>query len=121
MAEPSAISSFRACGSRCVAVLLGVVGVLAVVGPRSAVASGPGSLDTSFGSGGVVTTDLGGAEQIAAIAIQSDQKIVAVGFTASGSSEDWAVVRYNPGGSLDTTFGAGGVVTTNLGGNDTAS
>jgi uncharacterized delta-60 repeat protein len=40
-----------------------------------------------------------------AVAIQRDGKIVVVGFSFG---RDWAIVRYNPDGSLDPTFGAGG-------------
>ena len=71
-----------------------------------------GSLDTTFGSGGKVTTDFSGASDGAdAVALQSDGKIVAAGGT---SSSDFALVRYNRDGSLDPTFGSGGKVTTDF-------
>jgi len=72
-----------------------------------------GSLDSSFGSDGVVTTAPGDAYSAAnAITIQSDGKIV-----VAGSTEwDFALVRYNPDGSLDNTFGMRGTVTTSIGG-----
>jgi len=78
-----------------------------------------GQLDPAFGSGGIVTTDFGiqtGSQNAAtanAAVIQSDGKIVVVG--AAPGSNDFpigAVLRYNPNGSLDTTFGTGGIVTT---------
>ena len=75
-----------------------------------------GSLDSSFGTGGTVTTDLGGDDLAYAAVLQSDGKIVAVG----ENSDDFALVRYNTDGSLDGTFGTGGIVTTDLGGNDIA-
>lgn len=83
-----------------------------------------GSLDTSFGTGGKVFTDLGTAEDyIIDIAIQSDGKIVVAGSIATyctvpSCTVQWkkiAVVRYNVDGSLDSTFGTKGVVITALG------
>ncbi|MHC4416685.1 MAG: delta-60 repeat domain-containing protein [Planctomycetota bacterium] len=77
-----------------------------------------GSLDTSFGSGGVVTTNLGSSSESAhAVAVQPDGRIIAAGDTYLGSPthRDAALVRYNPDGSLDSSFGNGGVVTTHLG------
>jgi uncharacterized delta-60 repeat protein len=81
-----------------------------------------GSPDTGFGGGdGKVTTDIGFSQEGAsAVALQSDGKIVAVGTTWDGSGSQWghfSLVRYNPDGSLDLTFGGGDgiVVTENLG------
>ena len=75
-----------------------------------------GSLDTGFGNGGKVITDLAGGEDAAvAAALQPDGKIIAAG-TMGGTSHDFALVRYNPDGSLDTTFGSGGKVSTDFGG-----
>src|SRR5262245_60048 len=78
-----------------------------------------GSLDTSFGSGGKVVTDFGKSQswdRAFAIAIQTDGKIVVAGEHSpkfnSGGNWDMAVVRYNANGSLDTSFGSGGKVTT---------
>ena len=80
-----------------------------------------GSLDTSFGASGKVITDLSGGEDVAvAAALQPDAKIIAAG-TRGGTSQDFALVRYNPDGSLDTTFGSGGKVYTDFsGGHDIA-
>jgi hypothetical protein len=45
----------------------------------------------------------------------SDGKIVIVGaITIAGRSRDFAVVRYNPNGTLDRTFGASGKITTDF-------
>src|SRR5439155_8159035 len=74
-----------------------------------------GTLDTSFGRGGKVRTDFPGLAAVpSAVVIQPDGKIVVAGgafplFTFAG---DFKVVRYNPNGSLDTSFGSGGIVTT---------
>ena len=72
-----------------------------------------GSLDTTFnGSGKVTTPVLAGIDQANAVAIQSDGKIVVAGQAHNGSNTDFAVVRYNSDGSLDTTFNGTGKVTT---------
>lgn len=82
-----------------------------------------GSLDTSFGSGGKVTTDLTGLGDfsIGQTIFQPDGKIVMAGSVTTGfpfpRPFDFLLVRYNPGGSLDTSFGSGGKVITDLGGN----
>lgn len=64
-----------------------------------------GSIDTSFGTSGIVTTDIptGGGDRLEGLAIQPDGKIVAGGH----SGGDFVVVRYNTDGSLDTSFGGG--------------
>jgi uncharacterized delta-60 repeat protein len=83
-----------------------------------------GSLDPDFGTGGKVTTALGSIAELAyAIAIQTDDKILVAGYTNTGGSNDFTVVRYNTDGSLDTGFDTDGKVTTDLGTdtNDTAS
>jgi uncharacterized delta-60 repeat protein len=75
-----------------------------------------GSLDTSFGTGGRVTTMIGtGSDYIESIAIQSDGKIVAGGEMYNGSKYDFAIARFNTDGSLDTSFGTGGKVTMTIG------
>lgn len=78
-----------------------------------------GSLDSSFGTGGKVFTDLGSpVDGISDITIQSDGKIVVAGATAIMSCTGCypltriAVVRYNANGSLDTSFGIKGIVIT---------
>ncbi len=73
-----------------------------------------GTLDTSFGAGGRVVTDFGpnGFSRIAALALQPDGKLVGAGTHGSGL----ALVRYNANGTLDTSFGTGGKVSTNQSG-----
>jgi uncharacterized delta-60 repeat protein len=68
-----------------------------------------GDLDPSFGSGGKVTTGIGryGDDEARAVAVQGDGKIVAAG----RSGQDFAVVRYNPNGTPDTTFSGDGIAT----------
>ena len=76
-----------------------------------------GNLDPAFDGDGKVTTPIGTAFDIAfSVAIQSTGKIVAAGSSENGSfNRDFALVRYNSDGSLDTSFGAGGKVTTAFG------
>lgn len=75
-----------------------------------------GSLDTSFGDGGKVITDFSGSVDSAqALILQFDGKLIAAGFaTNSTGNRDFALVRYNADGTLDTSFGAGGKVTTHF-------
>ena len=85
-----------------------------------------GSLDVTFGTGGVVTTDFfEGFDDAEDVLVQPDGKIVVAGeaelIPGNFVSRDAALARYNPDGSIDTTFGAGGVVTTELGSNDSFS
>lgn len=72
-----------------------------------------GSLDASFDADGKVTTDIGSSSSDwgSAAAIQADGKIVVAGTSAN----DFALVRYNTDGSLDTTFDTDGKVTTDIG------
>lgn len=76
-----------------------------------------GSLDTSFGTGGKVTTLIGSGCYPHSIAIQSDGKIVAAGGASYSDHLNFAVCRYNPDGSLDAGFGNGGAVITQMGNN----
>lgn len=64
-----------------------------------------GSLDTSFGSDGIVQSAIGADNNIAkSVAIQSDGKIVAAGLSSNGVNNDVAIARYTTRGDLDTTF-----------------
>lgn len=80
-----------------------------------------GSLDTSFGTGGIVTTTVGAVDFLNLagnaypVAIQSDGKIVVAGKSYNGLNYDFGIVRYNDNGSLDTTFGTNGKVITDFG------
>lgn len=76
--------------------------------------NGDGTLDGSFGAGGLVSTDLGGVEEAMAVIILPDGKIMAAGYTNSAGPTNFAVVRYNANGSLDTSFGTGGLVITDV-------
>ena len=71
-----------------------------------------GSLDASFSGDGMQTTDFGGDDRANGVALQGDGKIVAVG--RGGTGDDFALARYNPNGSLDTSFSGDGRQTTNV-------
>ena len=74
-----------------------------------------GSLDGTFGTGGKVTTTIGDAARVYAISLQSDGKIVAAGYSTIGGNNVFALARYKSDGSLDSTFGTDGKVTTSIG------
>ena len=75
-----------------------------------------GDLDTTFSGDGILTTAIGaGNDAASSVVLQSDGKIVVAGYSYNGSNYDIAVVRYNTDGSLDTSFGTGGKVTTAIG------
>jgi uncharacterized delta-60 repeat protein len=75
-----------------------------------------GSLDTNFNGSGKVTTAIGSVQDgAAALARQPDGKLVAAGLSYNGSTDDFALARYNPDGSLDPAFGSGGKLTTAIG------
>src|SRR4029079_15860211 len=71
-----------------------------------------GFLDNSFGTNGKTTTSIATNDYVAAVALQSDGKIVVAGTAAAPSGQHFAVVRYNRNGSVDTSFGTSGKVTT---------
>ncbi|MDO9376064.1 MAG: hypothetical protein Q7T76_16700, partial [Ferruginibacter sp.] len=73
-----------------------------------------GTPDISFGSGGNVVTDLGGTESTGPLAFQADGKIILGGFSSEGERLDWLIIRYNPNGSIDSSFGTNGYVRKNF-------
>ena len=80
---------------------------------------GSGSPDFSFGnSGGVITLPkVGtGGDSISAVAVQADGKVLIAGWTYDGTQRDFLVMRLLANGSLDTSFGNGGIVVTDIGG-----
>jgi uncharacterized delta-60 repeat protein len=72
-----------------------------------------GSLDTTFGGTGLVSANiaLGSTDQAVGLVLQPDGKVVVAGDTnAGGAQENFGVMRFNPDGSIDTTFGNNGSV-----------
>jgi uncharacterized delta-60 repeat protein len=81
-----------------------------------------GHRDSGFGDGGVVLTPLGEEADALGVTLQPDGKIVVVGNCGPRHGpQDIALVRYNADGTLNGRFGKGGVVLTDLGGNDYAA
>ncbi|MGW3624911.1 calcium-binding protein [Streptomyces sp. NPDC000880] len=80
-----------------------------------------GSLDTTFDTDGKVTTDFGSGSDDAAfgVALQTDGKIVAAGFSDSSGNSDFALARYQDGGSapvgVDVSVTKTGPTTVKLG------
>lgn len=78
-----------------------------------------GSLDPTFGTGGIVTTTVGPLDAWAAdVALDAVGRIVVAGTAWNGSNYDIAVARYNSDGSLDGSFDDDGVVMTTNGTNE---
>jgi uncharacterized delta-60 repeat protein len=82
-----------------------------------------GTLDATFGTGGIVTTSINGTSDdgINSVALQTDGKLVAAGNTTSGGVTRFALVRYTTIGTPDAGFGVNGVVTTSIGISDDAA
>ena len=80
---------------------------------------GNGSLDASFGTGGLVVQPVGAAPCRAnAVAIDSSGRILVAGCAQVGGSADFALARFTPAGQLDTSFAGGaGYVTQDINGN----
>src|ERR687891_700292 len=89
---------------------LGSLLAVTLAGPALAAA---GDLDTTFGGDGKVTTGFAGQAFAESVAIQDDGKILAAGrFNPDPGNGRFALVRYQPSGALDDTFGGDGKVTT---------
>lgn len=78
-----------------------------------------GDVDTTFGTNGLLVTDLGAHtdDQLRELSVHPDGKILAGGSSRllqDPGTEDFAVVRYQPDGMVDSTFGDGGRVITDF-------
>ncbi len=84
----------------------------------SVVYAADGDLDASFGAGGVVNENFQGiTARHNSVVIQPDGKIIAAGTSLTASfTNDFALVRYNPNGTPDTSFGTGGRLYADVGG-----
>jgi len=91
-----------------------------LLGPPFPALATPGDFDPSFDADGRVLSHFGGSEGANAVLVQSDGRLVAGGLSnaSNPTSNDFALARYNPDGSLDTSFGAGGFVLTDFGGQE---
>lgn len=76
-----------------------------------------GSLDADFGNSGTVTTNFGSIASVPtsdrsySIALQDDGKFIVAG-KSGGQYADFAMVRYNADGTIDSSFGVDGKVVT---------
>ncbi|HZK06858.1 MAG TPA: T9SS type A sorting domain-containing protein [Bacteroidales bacterium] len=71
-----------------------------------------GTPDNTFGTNGIVITDFGNTSEVAeAIVLQDDGKILLAG----DHEERFMLVRYNTNGTLDNTFGTGGLASADVG------
>ena len=132
------ITDFFGAGAKANGIVLQPDGKFVVAGTASDSATRPvatdiavarynsdGSLDSAFGSGGETAIPFSNSatEQGNALAVSPDGKIIVAGaaFKTFATPPDFALVRYNSDGSLDTGFGSGGTITTDVaGGTDVA-
>ena len=99
----------------CVALLgLGLLGLW----PPAALAA-PGDLDASFGASGIARTHIGATDSLDrpdAMVLDSSGRMIVAGSTSTpiGDSE-LVIARYHSDGSLDASFGTGGIIKSNAG------
>lgn len=92
-----------------------VAAMLILAGARSGARAAVGDLDTSFGNGGMTTTDFSAHDDYGrGIAIQPDGKIILVGQSGVYPLFHSTLLRFMPDGSFDESFGAGGSVVAEL-------
>ena len=79
-----------------------------------------GHLDTRFGGTGKFSAAFAGYADPVGVVPQPGGRFVLGGAVGPSGSQDFAMVRFTPGGAPDTTFGAAGTgrVQTTFGGND---
>jgi uncharacterized delta-60 repeat protein len=95
-------------------VAIGTTGATTIVAARY---NADGSLDPSFGSGGVATVPISGGFAVVAAALQPDGKLVISGAHPWPFADvrDFALVRLLPGGALDSSFDGDGLATADFG------
>lgn len=77
-----------------------------------------GSYDTTFNGDGKALYAVGnGNDECFGMAVQTDGKIVLAGQTNNGTNYDFATIRINEDGTLDSSFGASGKVIVQFGAN----
>ncbi|HYC47653.1 MAG TPA: hypothetical protein VED01_19425 [Burkholderiales bacterium] len=67
-----------------------------------------GHLDPTFSGDGRATASLNIFEEAHAVALQADGKIVLAGHTSASDGQGFVLVRFNPDGTLDSTFSVDG-------------
>ena len=99
--------------------IAGLFAIIVVVGVNLAQAQTAGSLDTTFGTGGTVSTSIGNPDIFPIGAFeQSNGDIVVISTVDVGSTlaTDIGLARYTSAGVLDTTFGTNGTTLTTVSG-----
>ena len=96
---------------------LSVLAAVVVITSSTLALAQAGSLDSTFGTGGIFTTTFNQYDVTidSAVAIQSDGKIVLGGTIPVGDGQTAALLRLNTNGTLDSSFGSGGIVTSTFG------
>jgi uncharacterized delta-60 repeat protein len=78
-----------------------------------------GTLDTTFGSNGIVIQPIGSDDDLGkSLAIQPDGKILLGGYCSNGRNYDFCIARFNSNGTLDNSFGSSGKVIQPIGSSD---
>ncbi len=90
----------RVGGALAVALALGAVG--------APLASAAGTIDTSFGSGGLAGSLFGLGARASAVALAPDGRIVVAGDSRGAGGEGALTARFGVGGALDPSFAGGG-------------
>lgn len=67
-----------------------------------------GTIDTSFGSGGVATRPFSGSTFLTGLAVQGDSTVLSVEYWRSNAEHVWGLIRLDRDGALDQSFGLGG-------------
>lgn len=81
-----------------------------------------GVLDTSFNGTGKFFLSMGfGSSMAFSGAVQANGKILAAGFATANSGTDEVIIRLNPDGSVDSSFGYSGGMWLNWGGHEKAT
>jgi uncharacterized delta-60 repeat protein len=100
---------------RCTATITAASALLLATSAAAATPS-PGSLDTTFGQGGSATVSVGSLAAACAVAVQPDGKIVTAGQATVDGRNVLLSIRMTPTGSLDPSYGVGGIVTVSING-----
>ena len=79
-----------------------------------------GAIDPTFATNGLASHNVG-LTSTAGVVLDNNGDSVIAGTAGTAPAQQFGLTRYNPDGSLDTTFGANGVVTSSFGGSDQAS
>ena len=78
--------------------------------------NGDGSLDTAFGSGGIVLKQIGAYSEAYSMAVTTGGTILVGGWgTDTGGHQEMVLAEFNGDGSMDTSFGSGGIVVHEIG------